>query len=71
MESVTLGMAGGIVDALLVVSKVVDWKVVEFFSGERESTLPENWDAGDPIRARRAAGAPVIASGGVSTVVPW
>lgn len=33
----------------VVVNKVVDWKVVEFFSGERESTLPENWDAGDPV----------------------
>jgi len=33
----------------VVVNKVVDWKVVEFFSGERESTLPEDWDAGDPV----------------------
>lgn len=33
----------------VVVNKVVDWKVVEFFSGERESPLPENWDAGDPV----------------------
>ena len=23
--------------------------MIEFFSGERESALPENWDAGDPV----------------------
>ena len=33
----------------VVVSKVINWKVVEFFSGDTESTLPEDWDAGDPV----------------------
>jgi RNA polymerase sigma factor (sigma-70 family) len=33
----------------VVVSKVINWKVVEFLSGDTESTLPEDWDAGDPV----------------------
>lgn len=33
----------------VVVRKVVDWTVVEFFTGTNESPLPEGWDAGDPV----------------------
>jgi RNA polymerase sigma factor (sigma-70 family) len=33
----------------VVVNKVVNWKMVEFFAGDGESPLPEDWDAGDPV----------------------
>lgn len=31
----------------VVVNKVIDWKVVEFFEPERSSPLPEGWDEPD------------------------
>jgi hypothetical protein len=35
----------------VVVHKVINWKVVEFFSAPRPSALPEHWDAGEFDRA--------------------
>ena len=35
----------------VVVHKVINWKVVEFFSDPQPSALPEHWDAGELDRA--------------------